>query len=183
MKWCSGSTAAQCMLTESGCRNNASINWGLYELRLQKTHLSHISQTALLFRKLRNCQHQSTLQATVKDDDDTVNIQQLTDQYIVWQWTIKPAFTNYRPSEQFHNDFCLYMLSEICLGDHANQPATFSERNFGQNHLVYCTAKTVKVCFLYSRNSTCCKTQLTATIAWVIKLTGMQVIRVATNSA
>ena len=27
------------------------------------------------------CQHQSTMQATVKDGDDTVNIQQLTDQY------------------------------------------------------------------------------------------------------
>ena len=26
-------------------------------------------------------QHQSTMQATVKDGDDTVNIQQLTDQY------------------------------------------------------------------------------------------------------
>jgi len=55
-----------------------------------------------------------------------VNIQQLTDQYIEWQWTIKPALkmaANYHPSKQFHNGFCLYMLSEVCLGDHATQPA------------------------------------------------------------
>ena len=98
MKWCTGSTAAQCMLPKSRCRSNASINWGLYELRLQKTHLSHIFQTALLFRKLRSwlcCQHQSTLQATVKDGDDsceysdqTLENSELSNLPSKWQQTI-----------------------------------------------------------------------------------------------
>ena len=134
MKWCSGSTAAQSMLTESGCRNNASINWGLYELRLQKTHLSHISETALLFRKLRSwlcvsislpCRPQSRMVMIA------VNIQQLTDQYIEWQWTIKPPLkmaANYCPSKQFLSVYAFWDVPCRSCNPTSHHLSGFSEK-------------------------------------------------------